>query len=357
MNKQLIEKVIKSNNESCPSFTYENPILDKNVASALSKSFVKIFNVCNQNSNVNSNLRISVLENIRRMCRVEPNDHVKTDENFTEMLLDVYQENFINSAASDSRSTEKMLDAFLLRKMNGGIQSQFNSSLNPEIIQALSNLNEDGTHCQTVFEDIIHWDTSDAKYKKVLQSMWDNNHLINTTNSQSIIDDISIKMKSDIERILLENCYVCLSSKCVIEIEDLLRADPSFVHLLQTSAKSSACFQICCSVMNHLFVETNFNHLLLSFISAFVNYVKLHSSHVTVSSLYQTHLSFIVVLLDTELNELAETTRNFYIKMTLNHLKSLHQKSETDLIMLLSHFPSWFDIYFPDECLTEIKQD
>lgn len=60
--------------------------------------------------------------------------------------------------------------------------------------------------------------------------------------------------------------------------------------------------------------------------------------------LYPAHLSHIVVLLDTNIEELAPSIQKDFIESTKKFLLSL--KCRNDLIMLLSHYPQWFDVYY-----------
>ncbi|KAM3960682.1 uncharacterized protein ACR2FA_005273 [Aphomia sociella] len=211
MNNQLIEKVIKSNNGECPKFTYKNPVLDRNVARALSRSFVKILRISDQNPSINNNLRQSILENIRKMCKIEPADHLNVDESDVECLTELYQKRILESTSA-TQSTEKQLDAFMLRRfMDKNIDPLYESTVNPEIIQALINLNKSGVYLDILSKDIIHWNMRNGNYMSILRDLW-NDKLPGEFGSK-ICDDIAIKMKSEIEKLLLEISYTILTER------------------------------------------------------------------------------------------------------------------------------------------------
>ncbi|CAB3227686.1 unnamed protein product [Arctia plantaginis] len=170
MNNQLIEKIITSNNEPCPEFTFENPLLDKNVAKALSKSFIKILNTTEPNSKVKNNLRLSILEKLRKMCQIEPENHMKIDENVTSMLVEAYEQ---KDSSTDNDGTGKILDEFLVRNMKDmNINSSHSTSISPEVLQALINLNGNRGNLNTLYKDIIHWDSMDKKNMHILKDLW-----------------------------------------------------------------------------------------------------------------------------------------------------------------------------------------
>lgn len=343
MNNQLIEKIITANDLPCPQFTYENPVLDRNVAKALSKSFVKILNLSQANSKVNNNLRLSILENIRKMCQVEPEKHVKIDENFTTLLLEFYQEIIKDSSPTCNESIEKTLDAFLIRNLKDmNISSSQKSPLNPEVVQALINLNQNGMYLDTLLKDVIHWDGTATKNIRILNDLW----TCDTINTVShTIEDVSIKLKPEIEKCILEICHSILN-EADLDIEGRFISIAALKHLVKMVSNSASCFQICCGILNYLFIITNFDIRIQLFIQIFIRHVKNACSLDSFSVLYHMHLSHIVVLLDINVIDLPSSLENIYVESTNKYLSEIKSKSNNDFIMLLSHFPQWFDIYF-----------
>ncbi|CAH1641479.1 unnamed protein product [Spodoptera littoralis] len=343
MNNQLIEKIITSNNLTCPRFIYENPALDKNVAKALSKSFVKILNLsqAQQNSKTSNNLRQSILENIRKMCRVEPEKHVKVNEDLTAILLEFYEQINKNSTQTGIESTQRDLDAFLVRNLKDmNINSNHpKSQLNPEIVQALLNLNQNGIYHNELLKDIIHWNVTDNKNIQILKNLWASDSVC---TQPSIAEDISIKFKTGIEKCLLEISYSILNDKD-LNIDSIYNSNTDLKDLVNKASFSANCFQICYSILNYLFIMTNFDPRIQQFIQIFIENVKNSSSN-QFSLLYPAHLSHIVVLLDTKIEELAPSIQKDFIESTNKFLSSL--KCRNDLIMLLSHYPQWFDVYY-----------
>ncbi|XP_063369288.1 uncharacterized protein LOC134657656 [Cydia amplana] len=340
MNNQLIKRIINTNNEPCPEFLYHNPLLDKNVTDALSKSFIKILKISNQNSTSNNNVRLSVLQNIRKICKTEPEGHSQVDDHFTEFLTEIYKSDISERANNTQESVDKKLDAFLVRKLTHmDVNSSFQSIINPEVIQALINLNQNGVYMETLAKDIIHWNVESERYSNVLKELW--NH--NTSGSSMLSNDISIKMKPQIEMLVLNICNNLFETRNQ-DIQDVLKTKDS-TELLRNCLKSTQCFQMCSGILNFLFIMTNFNPELQKFIPEFAKYVKLNCSFDT-CALYPFHLSSLVILLDFELDELPESLKDSYIQPTISQLHKLHKDSENDLILLLSHFPQWFDIYF-----------
>lgn len=354
MNKQLIEKVITSNNERCPELTYSNPLLDRSTAAALSKSFIKILRVSNQNSNINNNLRLSILENIRKMCQVEPENHLKVDENITELLKEVYQDNIKNTSLRED-STEKQLDAFLMRRtMEMGTSSSFETSQNPEVLQALVNLNERGVYIQALSNEFIHWNVSNPKFLSVLKDLWNNNIIEDSdTRSQNnatfdvTFDDISIKLKTEIEKFLLETCHSVLLSTDN-ETENQF-SNPTLINIVKNSSISPNSFRMCCGILNFIFIMTNFDLRIQTLITSFVKHIKDACPQKIISVLYPIHLSSVALLLDFAINNMPPQIKKLYSQNAVNNLNNIRKRSETDLIMMLSHFPQWFDIYFSQE--------
>ncbi|CAG9794764.1 unnamed protein product [Diatraea saccharalis] len=337
MNNQLIEKIIESSGVGCPQLTFANPLLDRKVAKALSKSFVKILDLAKENCNINNNLRISILENIRKLCTTESEGHLPVDESLTEMLTGLYIDRLASTAVE---STDKDLDAFLIRNFKSlQIDPRHETNINPEIVKALLNLNENGVYLEVLSKDIVHLNTNQSSVINILKTLWE------TDNVNGMYDDISIKMKPEIEKLLLQTCHNILLNRN-IDIGNLLNSNDYLTQLIKRSAVSSECFQICCGVLNFLFVMTNFDSTLQLFIKAFVNLVKVQCPKITFSVLYPVHINYIVVLLDIDINELPEPLRCDYITPTIKYLQNVRDNSEYDFIMLLSHFPQWFDIYF-----------
>lgn len=344
MNNQLIEKIITANNLPCPEFTYENPVLDRNVAKALSKSFVKILNLSQRNSKVNNNLRESILENIRKMCQIEPENHLKVDENITSVLLEFYEQNMTkDSRTSDSDSTEKILDAFLIRNLKDmSINSSYNTPFKPEVVQALINLNRNGLYLDILLKDIVHWDCTENKNIRILRDIWSSDYVNSTSNKT---DDVSIKFKAEIEKVLLEICHHIMG-ETDSNIDVMFMSDKSLKNLVKKCSESANCFQICCGILNYLFIMTNFDKKFQIFVQTFIRHVKENCLYITFAVLYPIHLNPTVILLDIELELLPSILQNDYVQNAKKYLNELGSKSENELIMLLSHFPQWFDIYF-----------
>ncbi|CAH0597704.1 unnamed protein product [Chrysodeixis includens] len=346
MNNQLIEKIITANDLPCPELIYENPVLNKKVAKALSKSFVKILNLSLRSTTVNNNLRLSILENIRKLCQIEPDNHIKIDENFTSLLLEFYEENIRQSRNSNFDSTAKSLDAFLIRNLKDtSIVSRHEPQTNPEILQALINMNQDGIYLETLLQDIIHWSPTEKRYSQILKDLWSNGNFNELKTKSENNNDLSIKLKPEIEKNILEICHEILN-ETDFDIENIFYSDNTFKNLVQKSSESSQCFQICCSVLNYLFIMTNFDTRLQTLVQMFVKHVKDSCSLLSFSVLYPAQISHLVVLLDIDLKSLPVSLGSKYIDSTKKYLKELNSESENDLIMLLSHFPQWFDIYF-----------
>lgn len=340
MNNKLIEKVIQTNIGVCPDLFYKNPVLDRQVAKALAKSFVKILRLSEQNSTVHNNLRISILENIRRICVIEPTAHIPVDENLTAALSELY----INQTQFLSKnSTDRDLDAFLMKKYKTiNVSSQFESTVNPEIVQALLNLNENGVYLEILAKDIVHWDTNKGNFLNIIKDLWKTDEVDKCV--ENMYDDLAIKMKPEIEKILLNVCHDILQNENV-DLDDIF-SNSNLEPLIKRCSVSSECFQICTGALNFIFIVTNYDFRLQTFIPAFINKVKMYCQKVTFSVLYPLHVNHIVVMLDIRINVLPEQLRISYITPTLKYMKELREKSEHDFIMLLSHFPQWFDIYF-----------
>lgn len=333
MNKQLIEKVIRTNDgASCPAFTYDNPLLDRTVAQAFSKSLVKILRVSQQNSNINNNLRHSVLGNIRKMCCIQPVNHM-VDETTTHLLTEVYSEEISRPHIKRTIDPlDKTLDDFLVHYLKEyDVNSSYQSSLNPEVAQSLVNLNVSSANAFS--QRILDLDSSD-KGMAFLKCLWTMPESLNN------ICDISLRMKPEIEKKLLEICEKLLKEQ-ILDLDGLL-STYYLNDLIEKCSVSPECFQICSGILNDLFHKVNFSLKVQLFITEFVNRVKKMSSK-TISVLYPSPLSYVVVLLDCNVTALPEMVHENYIKNTLPYINKLQ---EPDLVMLLSHYPDWFDIYF-----------
>lgn len=347
MNNQMIEKIIQSNGEMCPQLLYKNPIIDKEVAKAMSKSFVKILNISKDNSNINNNLRLSILENIRKLCTVEPEGHLSVDESVTEALSGLFIDQLQSTSAESNTmaSADKDLDAFLIRRFKSlNIESQYQPSINPEIIQALINLNEIGVYLEVLSQHIVHLNTEKDNTLNLMKALWSCDEVDKIFDN---FDDVAIKMKPEIEKLLLGICHSILSDPN-INIENLFN-NSYLTQLLTRSSSSAECYQICCSILNYLFIMTNFDSKLQTFIQSFANQVKARCPKITYSVLYPVHINYVVVLLDIEINELPEPFKGSYVTPTLKHLQNVRDNNENDFIMLLSHFPQWFDVYFQNQ--------
>lgn len=344
MNKQMIEKINKINNNVCPEFAFDNPLLDRNVTNALSKSFVKILDVLNPNSN--NNLRLSVLEVIRKCCQTESNDHIKIDDHLSEIITEFHCSNLKQKTAPEPQeNVEKALDAFLLRRIeNCELSAKYKSRLNPEIIQSLINLKQEDIF-DILSKDVINWNVKDSKQSCILKEIFMNDHI----KERKLLDDIFIKMTPELEKFFLEIAQVLIDGTA--DLETLFSDDIKIKQLIKTCSISPQGFQICCSILNFIFITSNYNLNVQRFIAMFVNHIKTNCTIDSFHSLYPIHVNHIVLLLDFNDEELSQSLRNVFIKETIKYLKLLHNK-ETDLIMLLSHFPRWFDIYFDSEYCT-----
>lgn len=334
MNKQLIEQIITATtNEPCPEIIFENPLLDKNVAKALSKTLVHIISSTEPNSQVNSNLRLSILENLKKLCQLEPENHIKIDDNFTYSLVDTYERQIASTSNDD---IGKILDEHLIRSMKDmDINSSHTKSLSPEVLQALINLKEHRGDLNILYKDIIHWDTMDKRIVHILKQLW--------IKSNYMVDEISIKLKPEIEITFLEICHKLLNySDC--NIPELFVSNNDLKNIVTKCSVSATCFQICCSILNCLFVMTNFTNSMQIFIKTFIENVKVVCSHLTISVLYPMRLSHIALLLDIDIQELPKRIQTEYSEDAIRYMHELKTKSETDFLMLLSHFPQWFDI-------------
>lgn len=340
MNNQLIMKIIHSNDiNACPKFTYENPLIDRNVAGALARSFMKILRVPQQDSNINNNLRHSVLANIRKLCRIEPENHLIVDENFTKLLSEVYEDSL---RSSETNCIDQTLDEFLIRRIKEvDINSNYQCSINPDVAQALLNLSENNSYVESISKDVVRLDMSNKKNVTLVKNLWINSSLDNYVSS-NFYDDMALKMRSEIELSLLNVCHRLLT-KPNLHAEELFSAN-TLADLVKKCSKSPECFQICSNILNYLFIHTNYNVDIKKLVSEFIKNVRANCSN-TISVLYPAHLSCIVVLLDIDLNTL-HTIKSKYVERTLCHLNRLHEDSHCDFVLLMSHFLQWLPIYF-----------
>ncbi|CAF4839463.1 unnamed protein product [Pieris macdunnoughi] len=326
MNPQLIEKAIKSFNESCPAVTYKDPLLDPAVTKALSKSFVQVL-TSKHNTTVDTNLRLSVLENIRKICKVHPEGHLNIHENHTAALVDVYKQAVFSNNTSE---IDQKLSAFLIRTCKDtDMKSCYNIDINPELVQALLNL--DSSIFNNLSDSIINWNTSDIRCSTILNNLWDQNILRS---------DVVIKMKPEIENMLLNLCVKVLENRSLdlnLELSDI-----TYQRLLCTSAEVPNCFQICSSILNSVLTSTNYDSVILDLVYNFKCIIKTKSKD-HFSSLYPTRLIHIVILLDVEIQDLPDDFKQDYIRKTVGYLKEMHNTSPKNFTMLLSHFPQWFN--------------
>lgn len=338
MNNQLIEKLIKYSSDTCPPFDFENPLLDVNVSRALAKSFVKILQDSRENSTLNTNLRRSVLENIRKLCTTEPGNHMKITDDFVQLISEAYQ-NKLKDSQSD---IDKMQDEFLIKQYLGGnIQSRFENSVSPESIQALLNFNDRGSF-DALSKDLIHWNAKDDKYYNVLKDLW-NNNLSNL--SKEAINNLCIKMKPDIEKIVLQQSLKVLESED-FNMDEIFSAN-SFDNIIKTCRVSPICFQICSGILNSVFIGCNFDNKILTFIQRFIKCVR--ENVLYISTLYPVDLSTTIILLDIDFTGMPKYIKDKYVEHSITYIEKLHKESENTLILVLSHYPQWFDIYFPDK--------
>lgn len=336
-NKQLIEKIIRYSSDTCPPFNHENPLLDPNVSRALAKSFVKILQDAREDTPVNINIRRSVLENIRKLCTIEPENHIKLSDDLSQVLMESYQ----NKLKDSPSAIDKMLDEFLIKQTLGAnISSRFENSISPETIQALLNLDVIG-NLEILSKDMIHWNTRNEKYYNVLKDLW-NNNLSNL--SKESIDNLCIKIKPEIERIILEQTLAILESTD-LNMGDVFSAN-CLVNITKTCALSPICFQICIGTLNCLLISCNFDNKILAFIHKFIGEVKKNCLYI--STLYPIQLSSAIVILDIDFTGMPKNVKDKYVEHGIEYIQNVHKQSESDLILVLSHYPQWFDIYFHD---------
>lgn len=340
MNTNLIQKIIKSQNNSCPKFNYENPLLDIKVARVLSKSMVKILNKCNQNTNINLKLRHCILENVRKVCQNQPDGHVHLDDNIIEILLHSYNEELNYKNKDNEEDYNKHLDEFLINKLQDmHINSNFIQAQKPEVVRALLNLQEDGFNYDKLKADIIHWDSNSVESLSVLNDIWTNPKL---TDSK-LIDNICIKLIPFIEHQLLEITTELLKNKIVATNEILLRDNVK--NLVNKCSISSNCFQICCKILNTLFVKSNFSVNIQKFIEEFIRDIYCICDR-KITSLYPKSLQSLVLKLNIDIAKILESVRDVYVESALQSLGKLYEISKYDTIMLLSHYSQWFDLFF-----------
>lgn len=347
MNVQLIENLIISNNEPCPELTYSNPLLDKDVTLALSKSFIKILNISKENSN--EKLRHTVLENIRNTCKIEPNDHLEVDEDATELLIAYFEKLNKETENSCGDNLKKMLDAFLIR-MENTIRSSVKCPITPEVVQALLNLNNKIKNQDALVQNIIHWNQDDQKCMKFLKDHWKcykNLKFSEDDKYKQFLDDASIKISSEIEKLLLDIACEILNDDNV-DIDEILNKNVNKT-LIEISAISKECFQICISILNTLFIMNNFHFKIQELILVFLKKVKLECKLLTTAVLYPTHLNYIAVLLNIDIDIMTTEIRTIYSDVVNKYLSQVQKRSETELILMLSHFPQWSSVYFKQE--------
>ncbi|CAH2096952.1 unnamed protein product [Euphydryas editha] len=347
MNFQSIEYLSRLSSEISPETQYLNPLLDKNEATLLSKTCIKLLNYSEENKNVK--VREGILEGIRKICKIEPDDHVKVDENLTEFLITYYEKLFEGTKSSHINGIDKKLDAFLIRKSKEiSIKPSFQQTMNPAVVQALTNLNVKVEYQEALVQDIIHWNQDDKICMKFIKDQWNSVKTRNLSESNkctNFINVCSLKIKTEIEKLLLDITYELLHND---NVEPELILKKKCDTLLANCSVSPECFQICISILNTLFLMNNFHYKIDKFIVIFVETVKFQCSVKVFASLYPTHLTHIVTLLDITLSILPTSLRLNYIQISTNYLKKLQKQSETDLILLLSHFPHWHSYYFKE---------
>lgn len=349
MNVQLIENLIISNNETCPELTYSNPLLDKDVALALSKSFIKILNISKENSN--EKLRHTVLENIRNTCKIEPDDHVEIDEDITELLIAYFEKLNEETENFSGDNLKKKLDDFLIRTENT-IRSSVTCPITPEVVQALLNLNNKIKNQDALVQDIIHWNQEDKKCMTLLKYHWNCHKNLNFSRQdkyKQFLDDASIKISTEIEKLLLDIACEILNDDN-LDLDEILNKNVNKT-LIEISAVSTECFQICISILNTLFIMNNFHFKIQKLILVFLKKVKLECKLLTTAVLYPIHLNSIAVLLDIDIEKMRShlEIRTMYSNLVNKYLSELQKQSETELILMLSHFPQWSSIYFKHE--------
>ncbi|CAG9569242.1 unnamed protein product [Danaus chrysippus] len=235
MNNQLIEKIIKSNGQTCPQFIYTNAALDVNVTREISKGLVKLIENTRENENPVS--RRSILENIRNMCKNQPSGHADIDENITGLLIDVFQ----SRIPSSDDDIDKQLEAFLIRTSKEvSLNAYPETTNNPEVLKALINLNHGKDLSGAISKNIIYWNTEDIKFQGILKDVWDK---FKNGYEMDIPEDLSIKARSEIERLLLENTLALLEE--TISTTDDFTPNNDILSLIKFCSNSPNCFQIC----------------------------------------------------------------------------------------------------------------
>lgn len=330
MNAQnnVVERIIKLNNGSCPEFTYDNPLIDKDVARALSRSVIKV--ITNpEHDIVNAKLKSSILINLHEICLNKTKEHVPVNDHIVEEIL----RSFVSESESDdNENIGKKLDLFLMNNLkNIKIKSKYKARYNPETVQALLNL---GSNVEWLKDDFLLWDEgtdSRVVFKNIFNERITDRHMI---------DNMSVCNTSFIEKIILTKTTELLSED--VDSEEILSSQ-DFLNLINKSSVSPKCFQITTNILNHVLIKSEFNVKLLKLIRQFI--LKIKSLNNNIPILYPKSIQPLVLLLDMDVDDIPSQLMRFMTEPVFKSLNNLHVTNKHDLILILSHYPVWFDLY------------
>lgn len=332
MNNNTIRKIIKINNNSCPEFIYDNPLLDGDIARVLAKSVIKI--IQNPENKVNNKLRHCVLTTIRQTCQNKTEGHEILSDNIVEVLLRCYRQSIEDKETFTDDEILKCLDSHLkITFQDMPIASVTDLHHSPEVTQALLNLSDDKT-LGNKLKDMVYYYGSD---NAIIKSIW--NSKLSIADAK-LIDEIVIKFLPSIEKELLKIGINLLStSDC--DLNEVLTSN-SFDNLLNKCSISSTAFQIFSKITNYMFINSNYNMKIQQFIQMCIKNIKLQNAHI--ASLYPCPLQSLVLKLDIEVNDIPSALADVLINPVIFSMDTLRSSSEHDFIMLLTHYSQWFDL-------------
>ena len=117
----------------------------------------------------------------------------------------------------------------------------------------------------------------------------------------------------------------------------------SLEELLNASSEFPTIFHIASSVLKEIFVFSNYSSKALDYIKFFRDSVNLHCKErrKTVNDLYPLRLQSYIILLEIN-TELYSLSSREYV---LTSLENIHTSNPDEALILLSHFPSWLQIF------------
>ncbi|XP_012287744.1 uncharacterized protein LOC105703726 [Orussus abietinus] len=143
-----------------------------------------------------------------------------------------------------------------------------------------------------------------------------------------------------IETPLLETFIsICSKSYTSNKHQVLVDAVRSLDKLAQIMTKFPLLFQIACSYMKEILEQLKFKDLVLHIIQCVIELVRSHCkiSYKNILDLYPKSLQTYVILLQIEPEKHSINSRRY----TLHELKKIFLKNSNDVMILLSHYPSW----------------